>query len=233
MTRIVAARLHSGFEAAFYAFGIAAVLWLPLWIPLPMSAQRDGSAQQVNQSNAIREWLALVQTREVQAICVAQFCGSWGLYGLLNWLPTFFKEAQGVSLEDLPAFTFLPYVLQGVVGAASGLAADAAIRDGWSVLTVRRYAQAIGMVGPAACLLFAASPAAEGNAVVAGTAVDVGLGLSALTLAGVSVSHLDVAPRHAGLVFATGNLAATVAGVLAVPTSGADVVVREHVRVAQ
>ena len=50
--------------------------------------------------------------------------------------------------------------------------------------------------------------------------MDVGLALSALTLAGVSVSHLDVAPRHAGLVFATGNTCATAAGIVAVPASG-------------
>ena len=54
----------------------------------------------------------------------------------------------------------------------------------------------------------------------AAAAVDVGLALSAHTLAGVSVSHLDVAPRHAGLVFATGNTCATAAGIVAVPASG-------------
>ena len=34
------------------------------------------------------------------------------------------------------------------------------------------------------------------------------------------MSHLDVAPKHAGLVFATGNTCATVAGIIAVPVSG-------------
>lgn len=43
-------------------------------------------------------------------------------------------------------------------------------------------------------------------------AQDVGLGLSTLTLAGVSVSHLDIAPRHAGAVFGLGNTFATLAG---------------------
>lgn len=57
-------------------------------------------------------------------------------------------------------------------------------------------------------------------AVAAAFFVDLGLALSALTLAGVSVSHLDVAPRHAGLVFATGNTCATLAGLVAVPFSG-------------
>lgn len=37
---------------------------------------------------------------------------------------------------------------------------------------------------------------------------------------GVSASHLDVAPRHAGVVFGVGNTAGTLAGLLAVPGIG-------------
>ena len=80
------------------------------------------------------------------------------------------------------------------------------------------------MVGPAVCLAGAAflggAGATDANVFAAAVLVDVGLALSALTLAGVSVSHLDVAPRHAGLVFATGNTCATIAGIIAVPLSG-------------
>ena len=35
---------------------------------------------------------ALLRTREVWAICAAQYAGSWGFYGLLSWLPSFFKD---------------------------------------------------------------------------------------------------------------------------------------------
>lgn len=37
-------------------------------------------------------FISLVQRKEVWAIGVAQYCQSWGLYVLLNWLPTFFTE---------------------------------------------------------------------------------------------------------------------------------------------
>lgn len=37
-------------------------------------------------------FIALLKRREVWAIGVAQYCQSWGLYVLLNWLPTFFSE---------------------------------------------------------------------------------------------------------------------------------------------
>lgn len=50
--------------------------------------------------------------------------------------------------------------------------------------------------------------------------LQVGLGFSALTLGGVSASHLDVAPRHAGVIFGAGNTSATLAGLLSVPFTG-------------
>jgi MFS transporter, ACS family, solute carrier family 17 (sodium-dependent inorganic phosphate cotransporter), other len=39
-----------------------------------------------------RAFWGLVRRKEVWAICIAQYCQSWGMYALLNWLPTFFNE---------------------------------------------------------------------------------------------------------------------------------------------
>jgi ACS family sodium-dependent inorganic phosphate cotransporter len=255
--------LAGGWEAAFYAFGAAALLWVPLWVPATFEVVVDvetetETSDDTNESEKANtatrsigldrsetfatretdvskknswfdEWRALTRTKEVRAICVAQFAQSWGSYGLLSWLPTYFDEALGVPLGDLPAFTVLPYFIQGVVGVASGVCADALVEKNIaSTLFVRRAFQAFGMVGPAVCLLAAAwlghggvdGRVADANVLGAAVCVDVGLALSALTLAGVSVSHLDVAPKHAGLVFATGNTCATIAGLIAVPVSG-------------
>ena len=59
--------------------------------------------------------------------------------------------------------------------------------------------QVVGMLGPASCLLLAVSPAVGASPALASTLITVGLGLSALSLGGVSVSHLDIAPKHAGV----------------------------------
>jgi MFS family permease len=37
---------------------------------------------------------------------------------------------------------------------------------------------------------------------------------------GVSASHLDIAPRHAGVIFGVGNSAGTLAGLVGVPITG-------------
>jgi len=166
-------------------------------------------------------WRELIKRQEVKAICVAQFAQSWGMYGLLSWLPTYFHDAQGVELANLAAFTFVPYILQGGVGLAVGVIADDFINTrNVPTRKVRQWAQGIGMIGPALALVVAASPVCDHNPTAAAITVDIGLALSALTLAGVSVSHLDIAPKHAGLVFATGNTCATLAGIVGVPLFG-------------
>ncbi len=76
------------------------------------------------------------------------------------------------------------------------------------------------MLGPAACLVIATSPIAANSVETGSLIINIGLGLSALTLGGVSVSHLDIAPRNAGIVFGAANTCATIAGLIAVPVSG-------------
>ncbi|MEW5319083.1 MAG: hypothetical protein WDW38_010254 [Sanguina aurantia] len=163
---------------------------------------------------------ALMRRKEVWAICVAQYAGSWGMYGLLNWLPTFFNEYYSIELADLGSYTLLPYLVQGGVGAATGVLADNLLTRGWAVRKVRVLLQVAGMLGPAACLLLAISPIVGASASTASNIITVGLGFSALTLGGVSVSHLDIAPRHAGVIFGAGNTAATLAGFISVPVTG-------------
>lgn len=100
--------------------------------------------------------------------------------------------------------------LQGLVGLGSGALADKLIHTrGCSVRAVRVGLQLAGMLGPAACLMAAVSPLVGGSAATASALITVGLGLSALSLGAVSVNHLDIAPRHAGMVFGAGELTAT------------------------
>jgi ACS family sodium-dependent inorganic phosphate cotransporter len=217
-----------GWAASFEGFGAAALLWLPLWLPLriPTPSSPVASAQAVvtwreSASAAWAELAPLLRTRPVAALCAAQYCGSYGLYGLIAWLPTFFSEQYSIPLAGLPALTVAPYLLQGGVGVLTGFWADAALAAGAPRLQLRRRLQAAGMLLPAAALVAAASPAAAGSPVAGAVLIDLGLAASALTLGGVSVNHLDIAPRHAGAVFGAGNTAATLAGLVAVPLTGA------------
>jgi ACS family sodium-dependent inorganic phosphate cotransporter len=185
---------------------------------LPGAAAAGGSS---GLAPAATGFAALMRRREVWAICATQYAQSYGMYGLLTWLPSFFSDYYGVAVADLGGYTLLPYFVQGCVGAGAGaLADDLLSRRGWSVRSVRIALQLAGMLGPAGCLLAAVSPLAAGDPGAASALITLGLGLSALTLGAVSVNNFDIAPSHAGVVFGAGNTAATLAGLVSVPATG-------------
>lgn len=76
------------------------------------------------------------------------------------------------------------------------------------------------MLGPAACLLAAVSPALAEQPAAATGLVTAAQGFAALTLGAVSVSQLDIAPRHAGAIFGLGNTTGTAAGFLGTRLTG-------------
>jgi ACS family sodium-dependent inorganic phosphate cotransporter len=143
--------------------GSALVSPLSRAIKEPAKVLSAAGAEQAGRGEWLGPLRALARRKEVWAICVAQYCGSWGLYGLISWLPTYFTDQFGVSMADLPAFTFLPYLIQGGVGLGVGALADNLLERGWSRLLVRRVMQVAGMVAPAAALLAAVSLAGESS----------------------------------------------------------------------
>jgi len=167
---------------------------------------------------AVQKTLKFLRHKEVWSIILGQYFQSWGLWGLLSWMPDFFHEFYGVDKEDW-IFATGPYVIQGICGMLSGAAADLLISR-WKVRTlrVRQVLQVVSMIGPAVFLMLAVLDVRE--KFVGSLYVGIGTGLSALSLGGVSVVQLDVAPQNAGFVFSLGNTAAIFAGLLAVPISG-------------
>ena len=148
----------------------------------------------------------LLKSRPVWAIMAAQYGQSWGMIGLLSWLPTYYSERFHVPLDSLANFTVLPYFLQMIVGISAGLLADKLITSGVRTLTVRKSLQIIGMLVPAGCLtLCAYLPSLDAS--TAAAFITFGSAISAVTVAAVSANHFDISPKNAGTVFGIGNTA--------------------------
>ena len=161
----------------------------------------------------------LLASPSVWAIIFAQYGQSWGMIGLLSWLPTYYSQRFNVPLDSLASFTVLPYFLQMLVAVAAGFIADKLVLSGVRTLYVRHLLQITGMLAPAACLAFCAySPGL--TATEAATIITAGSALSSLTVGAVSVNHFDISPRNAGTIFGIGNTASCIGGLIAVPGSG-------------
>ena len=85
----------------FYVFGAAGFLWLCAWIWATAGVVGTTPPRGIPERRGPRQsipWRQLLTRRRISAIFIALFCGNWGLYFLLSWLPSYFRGAQGLSI---------------------------------------------------------------------------------------------------------------------------------------
>lgn len=61
-------------------------------------------------------WKKLLSKPAVWAIIVAHFCHNWGLFILLTWMPTYYKQVLGLNLAKSGLFSVLPWLAMAVMG---------------------------------------------------------------------------------------------------------------------
>ena len=223
--------VNFGWPSVFYVFGATGVIWFAFWwllvVDKPSLDSRMGEPEramfrseeekgETSDSKTI-PWRTLLTRKPVWAIIIAHFCNNWGLYVLLSWLPSYFSSQLGISLKSVWIYVAPPWIASFVVGNIAGVLADRLIARGWTVTRVRRFMQGIGSGGPALALIALASVRDADTAVILLT---VSLGLGAFSFAGFASNHLDIAPRHAGILFGISNTAATIPGIIGVALTG-------------
>lgn len=220
-----------GWQSCFVLFAtIPPLIWTPLWFlfmkmskakSVPMIVSTTTSADAVN-SSTIQEKTSvqeLLRQPSVWAIIIAQYGQSWGMIGLLSWLPTYFNQRFNIPVADLGTFTVLPYLMQMILSVSAGSLADNFIAKGKRTIVVRNILQSIGMIAPALCLM-ACSLIPTITSTQALLLITIGSALSALTTGAVSANHFDLSPKNAGTIFGLGNTASCIGGLIAVPVSG-------------
>lgn len=225
-----------GWESSFFIFALLpSLIWLPLWYlftsnnnsPTPQISPNNQQTSNgaINLSSFRSTTLPLLQSlltkKPIWAIILAQYTQAWGMVGLLSWLPSFFSDRFHVPVEQLSMYTALPYVLQLGVSLVAGYIADLLINKyNFRTLRVRQVMQGVGMIAPAICLSACVLLSKSIDLPLASLLVSIGSALSALTVAGVSCNQLDLSLKHSGTIFALGNTASCLGGLLAVPIAG-------------
>jgi ACS family hexuronate transporter-like MFS transporter len=148
-----------GWRMTFLAVGSIGFLWLAGWLwlyhpianhprisPEERSYIREGQiARATSPAPPLR---ALLSRRQTWGILAARFIVDpiWWLYVL--WLPTYLKDVHHLSLKDIGAFSWAPYLCAAVGSLFGGWLAGRLIARGRSVNAARKI-----VVGAAACLM--------------------------------------------------------------------------------
>ena len=129
-----------GWASSFYVFGVAGIAWAILW----WRVVHNDPATDPHLAPAERALLAAAQPAQqakiplgrlllrlpVTAIVVSHVAVTWGLYMLLSWLPSYFREAQGLSIANAGLFSAAPWLAMLVVSNVAATLTDRMILRG-------------------------------------------------------------------------------------------------------
>jgi ACS family sodium-dependent inorganic phosphate cotransporter len=220
-----------GWSAPFYVFGLAGLFWLIVWVGQVKNDPRDdarvgadergllevlrrGDSPQRNEHLQLRR---LLFRWPVLALVAGQFASAWTLNVLLSWLPSYFRDVQGLSIANAGLFSAAPWLAMAAgVNAAASLS-DSLIRRGASVTNVRKLMQCGGLIASAACLVAtrgAHTPVAALLLLIGAT------GALGCTWCGFAPGNLDIAPRHSAVLVGFSNTIGQIPGIVGVAVTG-------------
>ena len=193
-----------GWRPTFVITGALGLGWLVLWLVLYRRPQehpwledeerayilegREAGALPGAAGEAWRPgWLELLRYRQVWAILVARFLTDpiWWLY--VFWLPSYFQEARGFSLQQIGWSAWFPFLAGGLGALTGGWASGHLIERGWSLDRARKTVMTGGRAAHSR-----GHPRDAGREPVRGARLD---GRRALRLPGLDQQRADAAER--------------------------------------
>jgi MFS family permease len=146
----------------FGFFGIAWAAWFYRWFrdnprEHPAMTESELALLEGSESNATGHgdvpWGRFLGNPNVWLLWLPFFCMNYGWYFYITWLPTYLKEARGVSLTKGAVLAGLPLLIGGLGSLFSGLVAGPAARWLGGTARARRTLAGTGLAG-AAVMIF-------------------------------------------------------------------------------
>ncbi|TXG61913.1 hypothetical protein EZV62_013276 [Acer yangbiense] len=244
-----------GWESVFYIFSFLGVAWYSGFQFLKEGNTSYGiepiaGSQSTNMEKSLNTsleelggslkdvpWRAFFKSQAVWAMIYTHFCGSWGHYTCLSWLPTYFSEELNLNLTEAAWFkrylkieefiffskpsqvSLLPPLASVFVTSIAAQIADNLIANGVETTTVRKICQTIGFLSPALCMTLSSVdlglPPWEIVGILTG-----GLALSSFALSGLYCTHQDISPQYASILLGITNTVGAVPGIVGVALTG-------------
>ncbi|MDQ2841732.1 MAG: MFS transporter [Acidobacteriota bacterium] len=205
--------LAYGWRTMFMVLGFGALLWLIPWLLLVRDDDRNAENKVVRKSNARPiDFAELMRNRVMWGIIIGTFCYNYFNYFCLTWLPAYFAEQRGLSLQSTGWFTGWSFWGFALVAIAAGWLADRLIAQGRDAIFTRKAFIVAGFLIASTELIGAASTSNRVALFFAMFSLS-GLGLATGNYWALSPAILPGAPI--ARLAAVQNLAASLPGILA------------------
>ncbi|KAJ6992530.1 anion transporter 6 [Populus alba x Populus x berolinensis] len=226
-----------GWASVFYIFGFLGLAWFlgfqyleegqashatkPASRPQSIHMEKSFSNSLAALGGSLKDvpWKAFFRTPSVWAMIYAHFCGSWGHYNCLSWLPSYFSEELSLNLTEAAWVSILPPLASVFVTSFAAQLADNLIANGVETTTVRKICQTIAFLSPALCMTLSSVdlglPPWEIVGILTG-----GLALSSFALSGLYCTHQDMSPEYASILLGITNTVGAIPGIVGVALTG-------------
>ncbi|PVD36705.1 hypothetical protein C0Q70_03691 [Pomacea canaliculata] len=227
----------NGWGSVFYLTGVGNLLWVVVWFVVtadtPAQHKRIsevernyilssiGDTLEKKQTLLPTPWRAIFTSVPFWAAVIAEMSVIYTSYILLTSLPAFMKEVLKFDIKQNGVLSSLPFVCEAVMSVLSGQVADRLRERGvLSTKNTRKLFQFMASFGSAICIVSAGYVSCTQRP-LAVFLLCLCLCFLGLSNAGFSVSHFDLAPRHAGVMSGISTTAATASGMAALLVVGA------------
>jgi sugar phosphate permease len=130
-----------GWQMTFILEGIPSVLWAFVWIlvardlPAQVRWLSPESSSQLAQTLAREQaslpeytnFLAALRVPGVLLLCLQYFCWSFGVYGLVIWIPQMIRSGSSHSIEEIGILSAAPFLLAVVLMLVVAYSSDRAL----------------------------------------------------------------------------------------------------------
>ncbi|XP_025084620.1 sialin-like isoform X2 [Pomacea canaliculata] len=219
----------NGWGSIFYLSGIGNLVWVVVWFVVTADtpdkhkriseAERNYIQRSIGDTPEDKEisptpWRAIFTSAAVWACTVAMMSFNCTSYTLQTSLPTFMKEVLNFDIKQNGGLSALPYLCESLVSVLAGQVADRLRERGiLSTKNTRKLFTILALLGSATCIVSAGYMDCSQRA-VAVFLVCLSLSFLGLNRGGFLVNHIDLAPRHAGVIYGISNTVATVSGMV-------------------
>jgi len=137
-----------GWKVAFLAPATLGLIWVFLWRkvyrPAPASSSGDEGASAEPPASTLPGTWQLLQYRQSWALMLCRFLASPVVQFYWYWMPDYLYNVRGMSLRDIGAFSWVPYLIGDIGSIAGGWAAARLIAARVGVLNARKLTMFFG-----------------------------------------------------------------------------------------
>jgi MFS transporter, ACS family, glucarate transporter len=210
-----------GWRWAFAVLAVPGVIWALVFTWWFRDQPRDHPGVNAAELALIREgqppavarphvpWARILRSGTVWLLFIQYFCFGYGWYFYITWLPSYLKEARGLTLQRGALLSGLPLFLGGFACILSGWLAGWLVRRGFALARVRKGLAIVGYGGAAALLLL--SPRVD-DPLWAMLAMGMASFSLDLALPVCWRTAMDVGGEYAGTISGTMNMAGQIGG---------------------